>query len=59
MSEAHRKSIADAHRGKPRSDEVRRKISVAQIGKFVSAETRAKISKAAKAQWARQKGVHP
>jgi hypothetical protein len=59
MSEAHRKSIADAHRGKPLSEERRQKISIAQIGKFISAETRAKLSEAAKAQWARQKGVHP
>lgn len=44
LSEAHKKAIGDASRGKPRSDEVKAKISAGHKGKVHSEETRKKLS---------------
>lgn len=47
-SEAHRKKLAEAHKGKKFSEETRRKMSKAAKGKKLSEETKKKLSEANK-----------
>lgn len=47
-SEAARLSLSEAHRGKPRSEETKRRIGAAQKGKTLSQEHRQNLSRAKK-----------